>query len=610
MTMIPFHSRGAAIATTVALLAMGVAAAGCFPSPGTSTLDTSSAPESTDTPTATPRPLVIAVATPEEWPTPSATSGRATPARPTAATPSVTPTATRPAATPTLAPISQLPELARALDEKAAALAQAISSHDSDAALRLQRDLITEAEKVEKTLQIDRSAAADLVRQAIGELRAGAAGDAGKLDSARDKLRLAAGSSSPNASATGGTPGAARSPQAIATSLQSKLRSLESARQQNSVGDLLRLQQELQTEIAEGEKAIANQHTEAADKLRSALQELKDGVAGDENKLASAADALQAVASTSAATGTRTTATSQQVQSAAANLDGKIAALRQALSGGSNDDLLRSQRDLLDEIDRTDAALKGNDSQEADRLRSALATAREGASGDPAKLDGARSQLADLAGSQSQTQPGRSTESEQPARVADIPAIASELSRSVDAYQEALAAGDRATLLRLQQELTEQVNRTEQAVRGGSGSQAEQMRSALADLRNGLGGDGSKLNSANATLRLVAGSSEPSQQPPASQSESGRQSARAVQQAARDLSKTMDNVASALRSADPEAVDRAKKELDQAEQSLRQLPPSETAPLRAAIGQAREALGGDEAKLDSARKQLEQVIPR
>ncbi|MHB0870912.1 MAG: hypothetical protein ACYC5J_15875 [Chloroflexota bacterium] len=480
--------------------------------------------------------------------------------------------------------------------------------------LRLQKDLLTEVDKVEKTLQIDRSAPADLVRQAIKELRAGAAGDAAKLDSARAKLRVASGQPSPSAESSAGSPSSdtAATPQAIASSLQSKLRSLNSARQQNSVGDLLRLQQELQAEIAQGEKALANQHSEAADRLRPALQDLKDGVAGDENKLASAADSLQAVASTSATPGAGSAAASRQVQSAATSLDGKLAALRQALSGGSNDDLLRAQRDLLDEVDRADAALKSDGSPGADQLRSALSMAREGASGDPAKLDGARSQLADLTGSQPSTsnQSGQSGRPDQAASSTDIPAMANELSRKVDSYKDAQDRGDRTTLLRLQQELSEQINRSEQAVKNSSGSQAEQMRSALSDLRNALGGDPNKLNSANASLRLVAGGSEPSQQPPASRPESSQQDARAVQQAARQLSETMDSVASALQSGDPDAVARAKKELEQAEESVRQLPPSETAPLRAAIGQAREALGGDRSKLDSARDQLKQVIPR
>ncbi len=606
MLTVAASSRRVAAGTLVATLLVAALASACSSGSPSKPVDLNSETGATETPEPTPRPLVIAVATPEVWPTPFGTStGRTT------ATPSTTPTLATPSVTPTLAPISQLPELARTLDDKIAALAQAMAARDSDHAIRLQQDLLAEADRVEKALQIDRSAPADLVRQAIKDLRVGAAGDAGKLDSARAKLRVASGqpSSGTGSSTTAG------GPQAMATSLQNKLKSWNGARQQNSMGDLLRLQQDLLAEISQDEQAIANQHSESADRLRSALGDLKDGLAGDENKLASASSSLQAVAGASATPGSpQASAASQQIQSAATSLDGKLATLRQALSAGSQDDLLRAQRDLLDEIGRNEAALQGNNSQAADQLRSALSAAKDGAAGDPAKLDSARSQLANLMGSQASAtgtagQTGQS-QSSQSARSVDIPTAANDLSRKVDAYKDALDRGDRTTLMRVQQELTDQMNKTDQAVKNNQGPQAEQLRSALSDLRNALGGDTSKLNSANASLRLVAGSSDSTRPAPGSSTQSSQQSSRAVQQAARDLSKTLDDVSSALESGNADDVDSVKKELQQAEDSLRQMPASDTAPLRAAIGQAREALGGDKSKLDSARDQLKQVIPR
>ncbi len=601
MSLLSVRSAQIAAAATIATLLSAGIVLGCSSGSSTQkTVDLSSGPAASATPAAAATPRVIAVATPAVWPTPWATIG---------ATGTRTPTPVRtPSATSTPAPIAQLPELANTLDEKIVALGQAMGSQDADQAIRAQKELLDQADKVLLALQIDQSPQADLVRQAIQDAKTGANGDQAKLDSARAKLRAATGSTS---SAAQSSP-AGQSTQAMAASLQTKLKAVNDARQQNRLTDLLRLQQDLLNEVDQDQKAIANLHTSSADSLRGTLQDLKDGLGGENSKLDSAAAKLATIASTSPASATQPSAGAQQMQQAAASLDAKLAALQQALSGGNRDDLLRAQRDLLDEVSRDQSLANGSNSPPADRFRSALSQAKDGASGDAAKLNGARSDLSGLLGGQQQAS-GQSQSGQQSGSTqsVDLPSMANDLSRNVDAYKQAIDKGDRATMLRLQQQLTDEVNKANQAVKNGSGQQYEQMRSALGDLNNALQGDLSKLNSANAGLRLVAGGSQPSDTPLSTGSQgNSQQTDQATQEAARQMNSTISDVEKAVQTGNTDDMARAQKELQQAEDNVGKLPPEQASQLRAAIGAAREALSGDSSKLEAAKKQIQQLIPR
>lgn len=557
-------------------------------------LDISSPSEEAATPEPSPSPRVIAVATPRVWPTPFGTPSRAMATR----GPTMEGTPTAPAATPTSAPLRELPELTRSLDDKIVALVGALSSRDVDRSLRLQKELLAEADRVENALQVDESAQADLVRQALRDIRAGAAGDPNKLESARAKLRVASGAPPP----VDGVPSA--SPQAMASSLQTKLRSFSQARKEQRVDELLRLQQELLLEASQAEKGLANQNSESADRLRSALQDLKSGLAGEESKLESAMAGLQIVAGSSGQPGSQPDS-SRRLLAAAAALDNKLAILQEALAGGGRDELLRAQRELIEEIAKAEEVARDGGSQEAQRLQDALSLARDGASGDPAKLSGARTRLNDLLGSQAGA-PGQADGASRVVQPTDLSTMADDLSRKVDAYKAALEKGDRDAMLRLQSEMLEQVAKDEQALQGNPARQADQYRSALSDLRNALRGDYNKLNSANATLRLVANAAEPSRPQPAPDEQRSQE----VQSAARDLTRTIDHVEEAVRSGDADDLERAKKELEKASEALQKLPPAEAAALRSALTAANEALAGDQSKLEQARNRLKEIIPR
>ncbi|MGI5836908.1 MAG: hypothetical protein ACOX87_10540, partial [Chloroflexota bacterium] len=346
--------------------------------------------------------------------------------------------------------------------------------------------------------------------------------------------------------------------------------------------------------------------------LRAALQDIKSGLAGDDAKLEAGMAALLTVGGTSASTtpGTQNDRSTQQLRSDAASLDRKITALKEAIANGNRDDLLGAQRQLLEEAARIEGSLQGIDNDEARQLRDALSMARDGASGDVAKLEGAASRITDLTGSEPATTE-QEPRSDQPAQRADPAAIADNLSRKIDSYKDAIDKGDRAAMLRLQQELTDQVNRDEEAAKSVSGEEGERLRSALGDLRNALKGDLNKLNSANATLRLVgAGEEQGSPEQPLPSPETRLQSSPEAQQVARDLSSALNSVDMVLESRDPDDLGRAQKELKDAEDALSKLPPGDAAALRSAINSAREALSGDRAKLEAAREQVQKMIPR
>ncbi len=579
------------------LLASTLVSACAFGSPPESPSVLGATPEAPGSPSPEASPEAPLVVTPAVSPTPWATSASRRTATPRPALPTPGPTSTP-------APSRQLSELTRSLDEKVAALAEALAARDVDRSLLSQRALLSEADRVETGLETDRSPQADLVRQAIRDLRGGATGDSSKLDSVRAKLRVASGQ-------TGGPEGSGgQSLQAVAASLQSKLNSFNAARQQNQVDMALKLQGELLQEVSQAQKAVANQHSETADRLRGALEDLKSGLSGEDSKLESAASTLQALGAASSQSGGSSAASSTLLRDATGALEGKVSALQQALSGGSREQLLQAQRDLLEEVARAEAVAKGNNSDLAARLRDAASLARQGASGDQAKLDGARAKLAGAPSTAAggATQPAQASQSGPPP---DLQAEADDLSRKVDSYKAALDKGDRPAMLRLQQELIEQLSRNEQSLPRATGRQAEQMRSALSDLRNALAGDLSKLNAANASLRLVAAGPEPERpsplpQQPASPPEGNQQ----TQAAARDLLSTANNVEAALQSGDADVLDRVQKELDQREKAIQKLPPEEAAALSSAVGAIREALGGDRAKLDLARSRLKEAIPR
>jgi len=560
--------------------------------------------------TATPSPARLVIVTPEVYPTPWATLsalGDATPeptSEPTSMVTS-TPSATfTPAATSTPMASAQLPELARSLDDKVAPLAAALAARNVDQALRLQKEALDEADRVESALKADHSTQADLVRQAIRDLRGGATGNLDKLGSVRDKLRVASGGSGDAGQAAG------QDLQKMAASLQSKLNSFNDARQQNQVDTALRLQQELLQEVTRDQKTVDNLHSDSADRFRGALEDLKSGLAGDDSKLGSAANSLQTLSAAASSSGSSPSASSTQLRESASSLDSKISVLQEALSSGSTGQLLQAQRDLLDELARVETAIKGDGSDQASRLRDAVSLARDGASGDTAKLDAARARLAGSSGTAA-SGAVRGSQSPSPASPSDLPRMADELSRKVDSYKAALDQGSRTDLLRLQQDLMEQLSQDEQKVSGVPGPEAEQMHSAFSDLRNALSGDLSKLNSANASLRLVAaGPQAPASSPPSQQSGARQQSSQQVQAAARDLLSTVSDAEAALKSGSAEDMAQVQSELQQRQQEIQKLSPNDAAALNSAVGAIREALGGDHAKLDQARSRLEQIIPR
>ena len=75
------------------------------------------------------------------------------------------------------------------------------------------------------------------------------------------------------------------------------------------------------------------------------------------------------------------------------------------------------------------------------------------------------------------------------------------------AFQEALGGNDPGRILSLQNDILADVGIAERELEGSSSKVGEQIRGAIGDLRNGIGGDFGKLNSAYQRLQEAAGRS-------------------------------------------------------------------------------------------------------
>lgn len=180
----------------------------------------------------------------------------------------------------------------------------------------------------------------------------------------------------------------------------------------------------------------------------------------------------------------------------------KIEAFREAVKKGDTNEMLRLQRELLEEADKAEASVEEEQSPYADRLRSAIRAIREGASGDMGKLDGASRDLREASGKQEgeESSPGQGTRTPS-VSPSEIRSMAESLARKVQSFEDALQSRNADNVLRQQKELLDEMRRMEEAVKNDRTGQGEQIRSALESLRNALSGDESKLDEATRALR-------------------------------------------------------------------------------------------------------------
>lgn len=300
--------------------------------------------------------------------------------------------------------------LAASLAAKMDAFETATATASQSDLLRLQQEILSEATQDEAALGSDQSVQAAALRSAIQGARASASGDLTKLNSARADLGKVSG----QAAAAGGTTARPITDiKGFAGDLDKTIGSFQDALQKNDTGSMLRLQKSLADQADQADASLKGVQSKPAVQVLTAVSAIRAAFAGDTSKLADARVQLRLVSGAASAmpTGAAINASANATSSATPNATpGATGSDVQTLAGGVRDKLaslgnaahdphqsadeIAKRRDALNsEALKAETALKGSTDPRADRLRSALTTAREAAAGDDAKVQSALSGL-------------------------------------------------------------------------------------------------------------------------------------------------------------------------------------------------------------------------
>ena len=563
----------------VVIIAFGVAACSGAGSSETSTEDTDVAVILEETPTEEALLEETPEATPEGSPT---------------VPPTPTPTRT-PAPTPTpIAPSSDLAPLAGSLEQKVLALRDAVSAKDLTEVLRLQSDVLIEADKAEKVLQSDKSKQAGYVRSAVSALRDTTSGNFDKsFDSALTALAQALGKidrpGTPSLASKGAAAATTADPAALAKKLSEKADSFKQGLNEKSIDTLMRRQREMMVDVLQAETALGTSQSSQAETLRAAVASLKRGLTGDAKELDAGLAALKGIA--------RTEATSEQptdLQAVAESLNRKLEVLIAADRANDAARLLRAQRDLTDDVSKAEALVKDGKSRQSEALRSVVMNLRSVLAGDTAKIPGAKADLDAVL--------GRTEAAQEGASALNVLNLAQSLQDKVDALNRAVKEGNSGDMLRLQTEILDLMSKGEVAVANDQTNIGLTMKTAFEAIRNGLGGDLNKFSEAANALAAVSGIAQACSTVPSGTTPPNVTSLNPI---ANGMGNTAARLADAVRSnKSQEEIARIQAELSEqiskAEAAIKDIRSSQAERLRAAFTAAREAAGGDFAKVDRA----------
>lgn len=334
------------------------------------------------------------VALEEETPAPEEPAATEVPEEtPTPSGPTPTPTIT-----PTPGPSAATMRSAVALHQGVAELQQALAFNDRETLLKAQKELSTLVAQAEAAAEADQAPATKQFRDALDELRDGLAGDTARLDSAQRKL---AEFTSSEAAALGtpraGLPMATPQPtvQVItdivryADDLADKVEALETAQG----GELLRLQQEVMSELERGKIVLERSGHPKAQTVKSALEDLDRALGGDQVKYQSAVEKLRSLSGSTGPSGQATPGATADLQPIVGEINNRLDGVRNAVNNDDQEALEKARRELAEQVNKAESRLSGDQSARAQRLRSALGAVREVASGDNTKIDAARDAL-------------------------------------------------------------------------------------------------------------------------------------------------------------------------------------------------------------------------
>jgi hypothetical protein len=384
--------------------------------------------------------------------------------------------------------------------------------------------------------------------------------------------------------------------QPAASTLATKLAAYRVAvRQGGNLDDTLRLQRELLAASDEAATAIKEDKSRPADSLRRSVADIQAGIAGDNNRLDAAERALSlgAAASAGAATGVVTTPVAGTTLTVG-TLNEKLASFRKAVQDRNSGDALRLQGEMLTGLTALEQSAQKDDSEKGRSLRDALANLHKGLDGDSERLTAATTALGRLGGTAAPTDQ----------KATDTPRLAASLAAKLDAFQTAVAAGDRTELIRLQRDILAETDQDDAALRLDQSADAVALRESIATIRAGVSGDLGKLDGVRANLGKVAGE-------PAADAAANVQPITDLPRFVGELDKKVVAYQEAIQKNDTGAMLRLQRELiddtDRADVALKNVQSKPAEELRGAIASIRTAFSGDLSKLDEARFHIRAV---
>jgi hypothetical protein len=410
------------------------------------------------------------------------------------------------------------------LSDQVRGLNQAMQSHNTGEALRLQAQLVNAVATAQKSAERDDSDQGKALRAALSDLQKGLDGDATRLGAASAALDKLSGPPQ-----TAGKPVATDASQ-MAASLASRVDAFRAAASTNSKADLLRLQQEILVEVDQDSAALAlvagADPSPSAAALKAGLDGVRAGVSGDLTKLDGARANLAKAAgydssvSASASAGAATGGTPSGKPIAdlgrfAADMDNTVNSFQAAFQKNDTDAMLRLQRQLSDQATQVDSSLKDAQSKPADEVRAAVASIRTAFAGDLNKLDEAHLHLRTVTGAASggtsavssntpSTQPRLAQPSSTPP-AGDVTIVANGLRDKVTGLSVAVRDHQSADeLAKRRDALKAEVTQAEAALGGlKNDPRADRLRNALGAAREAAGGDDTKVASAQSALEAA-----------------------------------------------------------------------------------------------------------
>jgi hypothetical protein len=287
--------------------------------------------------------------------------------------------------------------LAASLAAKMDAFETATATASQGDVLRLQQEILAEASQDEAALGSDQSPQAAALRDAIKGARASASGDLTKVDGARADLGRVSGQAAASGASTAKP---ITDIKGFASDLDKTVGSFQDALQRNDTGSMLRLQKSLADQADQADTSLKGVQSKPAEQVLAAVASIRSAFAGDTSKLADARVQLRTVSGGAPASASATVKATPGVsgfdaQAIAGGVRDKLTSLSNAAHDPhqSADEVAKRRDALNSEALKAEAALKSVNDPRADRLRSALTTAREAAAGDDAKVQSALSGL-------------------------------------------------------------------------------------------------------------------------------------------------------------------------------------------------------------------------